>query len=71
MESFLLTIQILVACLIIGAILIQAQGASLGGTWGGGGETFHTRRGVERVIFFGTMILIGIFALVSLYVAVG
>lgn len=68
MQSFLLVIQIVLATLITGAILLQAQGTGLGSTWGGGGETYHTRRGVEKVVFVFTIVAVAIFGLVSIAV---
>ena len=58
--------QIVISILITGAILLQAQGSGLGTTWGGGGETYHTKRGVEKVVFVFTIIAIVIFAALSL-----
>lgn len=58
--------QIILSILITGAILLQAQGSGLGSTWGGGGETYHTKRGVERIIFAFTIIAIFLFAALSL-----
>jgi preprotein translocase subunit SecG len=68
MRDFLLTAQIILSVIIIAFILLQSQGSGLGATWGGGGETYHTRRGVERVIFTLTIIAIVLFALVSILV---
>jgi len=68
MQTVLLVAQMVVAILIIGAVLLQAQGNGFGAAWGGGGETFHTRRGIERVVFYFTMVAIGLFAVISLAV---
>lgn len=57
--------QIVVSLFLIGAILLQAQGSGLGSTWGGGGESFHTRRGIEKVLFRATIVLIVLFFLIS------
>ncbi len=62
----LLFVQIVVSLLLIGAILLQAQGSGLGSTWAGGGESYHTRRGVEKVLFRMTIVLIALFFAVSL-----
>ncbi|OGG02381.1 preprotein translocase subunit SecG [Candidatus Gottesmanbacteria bacterium RBG_16_37_8] len=51
MKSLLLTIQISVSVSLIILILIQAKGVGLGRAWGGGGEFYKSRRGVEKVIF--------------------
>lgn len=58
--------QIILAVLITAAILLQAQGSGLGTTWGGGGETYHTKRGLEKVLFAFTIIAILLFAALSL-----
>lgn len=68
MQNFWLFVQITLCVLIIAAILVQAQGTGLGNTWGGGGETYHTKRGVEKVVFYGTIVLTALFSIVSLVV---
>lgn len=64
----LLILQVVVSVLLIATILLQAQGAGLGSAWGGGGESYHTKRGLEKALFTITGILIGIFTLVSLVI---
>jgi preprotein translocase subunit SecG len=61
-------IQIILSLAVVGFILLQARGAGLGSAFGGssGGSVFKTRRGVERLIFNLTIILVILFAAVSL-----
>lgn len=66
MKNFLLILNIALSVLIIIFILIQGKGAGLGSAWGGSGETFQTRRGMEKIILWLTMAFIIIFLLVSL-----
>lgn len=66
MNAPLLIAQIVVSVLLTGAILLQAQGSGFGTSWGGGGETYHTKRGVERVVFILTIIGVVIFAGLSI-----
>jgi preprotein translocase subunit SecG len=66
MKSFLLILNIVLSVLIIIFILVQGKGAGLGSAWGGGGEMFQTRRGMEKIILWLTMIFIAIFLVVSL-----
>lgn len=68
MQTALLVAQMIAAILIVGAVLLQAQGNGFGAAWGGGGETFHTRRGVEKVVFYFTIVAIVLFAALSLAV---
>ena len=65
MHTALAIAQIIVSIFLTVSVLLQAQGAGLGTTWGGGGETYHTKRGVEKVLFVFTIICIGIFAVLS------
>ena len=66
MKSFLLILNIVLSVLIIIFILVQGKGAGLGSAWGGGGEMFQTRRGMEKVILRLTTAFIIIFLIVSL-----
>ena len=66
MQTGILLFQIVLGVMLIGAILLQAQGSGLGSTWGGGGETYHTRRGLEKVLFYFTIIGIGLFVVSSI-----
>lgn len=66
MANVLLVLQIALSVLIVGCILLQAQGTGLGTTWGGGGETYHTKRGVEKVVYYLTIALVAIFIVVSM-----
>lgn len=66
MKSFLLILNIALSVLIVIFILVQGRGAGLGSAWGGGGEMFQTRRGMEKIILWLTMIFIVIFLVVSL-----
>ena len=47
-------------------VLLQAKGQGLGNIFGGGGETYLTRRGVERVLFRTTIALITAFVALSI-----
>jgi len=65
MFQTLLIAQIVLSIGIVVLILAQAQGSGLGAAWGGGGETYHTRRGVEKVIFTATIVLTALFTINS------
>jgi preprotein translocase subunit SecG len=57
-------VQITLAILIIVTVILQRTGASLGGAFGADNFSsgFHTRRGIERTLFFATIILGVLFA---------
>jgi preprotein translocase subunit SecG len=59
--------QLILAISLIGLILMQSRGTSLGTVFGQEGSVFHTRRGAERVLF---NVSIGV-ALAFLVISVG
>lgn len=58
--------QTILAVFLVGAILLQNRGAGLGSSFGGGGDLYITRRGVEKLLFRFTILVAAIFVLVSL-----
>ena len=66
MQQPLLISQIIISVVITILILLQAQGTGLGTSWSGGGETYHTRRGVEKIVFYLTIFFIALFIITSL-----
>lgn len=57
MKTILPFIQIIVAILLIVFILLQQRGTALGSAFGGeGGGFYATRRGIQKKIFWGTII---------------
>lgn len=61
-------IQITISALLVLAVLLQQSGAQNGGALGGSdssGSVFHTRRGLEKILFVSTILLGVLFALTS------
>jgi preprotein translocase subunit SecG len=63
LDSILQVITIGSAVLIILSILLQQRGASLGAGFGGSGELYTTRRGIDKNLFELTIILAVVFVL--------
>jgi preprotein translocase subunit SecG len=61
MKLFLNVAQIVVSVLLVSAILLQSRGTGLGATFGGEGNVYRTKRGVEKILFRGTIALSLIF----------
>ncbi|TSC59559.1 MAG: preprotein translocase subunit SecG [Parcubacteria group bacterium Gr01-1014_107] len=60
-------IQIILSILLVAVVLLQQSEAGVGGAFGGeGGGSYYTRRGFEKILFNGTIILGILFALTSL-----
>lgn len=67
MEIFLDISLIITAIALIGSVILQSKGAGLGGLTGGDtGGVFTARRGVEKVLFWVTIVLSVIFFLLNL-----
>ena len=61
-------VQIILSALLIVSVIMQRTGASLGGAFGvdNFSSGFHTRRGLEKTLFYATIILGILFAISAL-----
>lgn len=57
MRSFLQYVLIFTSALITIAVLLQNQGSGLGSAFGGESSFYRTKRGVEKFLFVGTIVL--------------
>ena len=58
--------QIILSIALIAAILLQARGTGLSGTFGGDSAVYRSRRGVERRLWQFTVVLLVLFVLFAL-----
>jgi protein translocase SecG subunit len=61
MNNNLLIAQSVVSVLIVIAILLQQRGTALGSAFGGGGEVYSTRRGIQTKLLWATVVLTIVF----------
>ena len=66
MPLFLTIVQTATAIFLIVAILLQQRGTGLSGAFGGEGNVYRTKRGVEKILFSITIILAILFFASSL-----
>lgn len=66
MKNIILFVQIVVSVSLITLIILQAKGVGLGRTFGGGGEFYKSRRGVEKIVFNLTIALVAVFLITSI-----
>ncbi len=66
MKNILLIVQVIVSVLLIVAILLQNRGQGLSASFGGSGEFYRSKRGLEKILFWLTVILVGFFLITSL-----
>ncbi len=63
---FLNILEVVVAILLIGAILLQMQGSGLSGSFGGSGEFYRSKRSIEKMLMWATVVLAALFGIISL-----
>jgi len=63
MKDTLTIIQIILSLAVTGLILIQAKGTGLGRAFGS--QTYHSKRGVESLVFKLTIFLASSFVILS------
>ena len=67
MRTVLLSaIQILLSVLLVITILLQQRGTGLGSAFGGAGEIFRTKRGIEKGLFYASIGLSVLFFLTAI-----
>ena len=63
----LIIAQIVISIILVTLILLQERGGGMGSLFGGGGGTpYQTRRGLEKGIFWGTIVSAVIFAALAI-----
>lgn len=62
-DSVLQIITVVSAILMVGAVLLQQRGASLGAGFGSSGELYTTRRGLDKNLYEATIVLAVVFVL--------
>lgn len=57
MISVLKIVQLILSVALTGLVLLQQRGTGLSGLFGGTGEFYATRRGIEKIMFIGTIVI--------------
>lgn len=63
--NLIIIAQIVLAVLLVVFILLQSRGSGLGSAWGGAGVFYSTRRGMEKILLWLTIITAALFIAVS------
>lgn len=59
-------LQIVIGLAMIAVLLFQVRGGGLGGIFGQPDTVYRTRRGMARTLFRITLVLAGVFVIISL-----
>lgn len=65
MKIALLILQIIVSASLIVLILMQASGSGIGTAFGGSESVYRSKRGVEKLFVYLTVILAAVFFILS------
>lgn len=60
-ETIFTLSQLIAASLLIVVILLQQKGAGLGGVFGGSSNIYSTKRGVDKILHYATMVIAAVF----------
>jgi preprotein translocase subunit SecG len=66
MHTALNIVQIVISVLLILVILFQVKGGGLGGIFGQAESVYRTKRGVEKWLFWATIILSALFVILAM-----
>ncbi len=67
-QKILLIVQVVICAVLIVSVLLQNRAEGLGKMFGGGGEVFRTKRGLEKVLYYATIVLIIALITISLLI---
>lgn len=62
----LTVVQIVISLFLVIAVILQSRGHQGGVAFGTYGETYRSKKGFERLLFYSTIVLAALFASVSI-----
>lgn len=65
MQTYLNIAQVVVSVALILIVLFQVRGGGLGGIFGQPNTVYRTKRGVEKILFQLTIVLVSVFLVIS------
>ena len=65
-KQILFFTQIAISIILIVLIAIQQRGTALGSAFGGGGEFYSARRGIQKKIYYATIAIAGLFIILGI-----
>lgn len=68
MKQIIEIAQVVISIILVIFVLLQQRGSGLGSVFGGGGEVYHSRRGLEKLLFKGTVVASFLFLVLSVAV---
>jgi preprotein translocase subunit SecG len=66
MNQLLFYSQIAVSVILVILIALQQRGTALGSAFGGGGEFYSARRGIQKNIYYATIVVAALFIVLGI-----
>lgn len=66
--NILMIVEIVVSVSIVISVILQNRAEGLGSLFGGGGEVYRTKRGLEKFLYYITIFLAIVMAVLSLII---
>ncbi len=66
MNQVLFYSQITISVVLFILIAFQQRGTALGSAFGGGGEFYSSRRGLQKKIYYATIVVAGLFMILGI-----
>lgn len=66
MNTYLFWAQIVISIILIILIALQQRGTALGSAFGGGGEFYSARRGIQKKLYYATIAVATLFIVLSI-----
>ncbi|HVZ11380.1 MAG TPA: preprotein translocase subunit SecG [Candidatus Paceibacterota bacterium] len=63
--KFLPYVQIVLSVLLIASILLQQRGAGMSSAFGGMNMEYSSKRGIEKVLYYATMVIAALFLIAA------
>lgn len=57
MDTLFNVIQIVLSVLLVIVVLLQQKGGGVGGVFGGSSNVYSTKRGLDKILFYATIVL--------------
>lgn len=65
--NYITFLQIVISIFLILVVILQNRGTQAGVAFGGYGQTYRSKKGLEKTLFYATIILGILFASVSIF----
>jgi len=66
MQMALNIVQIVISVLLVMVVLLQVKGGGIGGIFGQADTVYRTKRGVEKWLFWATIVLAALFVIMAI-----